>query len=143
MRPLGQPANLAAKANGENRMPVKRETLEGVYGAVLQDPRDMAKAELPEPQSPAMQRNVLRSPRLLRGHPDKAKPHMSPQPSAGWAVGNDPTQGDELGAYVALERLADRECGIAYGARALWRRSPRSSPRPGKPATWRRGPGAL
>src|SRR4051812_12803588 len=43
----------------------------------------------------------------------------SPEPFAGWAVGNDPTQGDERGAYVALERLALRECGIAYGARAL------------------------
>jgi len=30
---------------------------------------------------------------------------------------------------------------IAYGARALWRRSPHSSPRPGKPATWRRAAG--
>jgi hypothetical protein len=30
---------------------------------------------------------------------------------------------------------------IAYGARALWRRSPRSSPRTGKPSTWRRGAG--
>src|SRR5271157_5399349 len=30
---------------------------------------------------------------------------------------------------------------IAYGARALWRRSPHSSPSPGKPDTWRRGTG--
>ena len=35
----------------------------------------------------------------------------------------------------------DRESGIAYGARALRRRSPRSSPRAGKPSTWRRGAG--
>jgi len=32
---------------------------------------------------------------------------------------------------------------IAYGARALWRRSHRSSPRTGKPSTWRRVAGAL
>jgi len=30
---------------------------------------------------------------------------------------------------------------IAYGARALWRRSPNSSPRAGKPSTWRSGAG--
>jgi hypothetical protein len=32
-----------------------------------------------------------------------------------------------------------RKPEIAYGARALWRRSPRSSPRAGKPSTWPRG----
>jgi len=32
---------------------------------------------------------------------------------------------------------------IAYGARALWRRSPNSSPSPGKPGTWRSGAGVL
>lgn len=38
-------------------------------------------------------------------------------------------------------RLASRECGIAYGARALRRRSRRSTPRSGKPATWGRAAG--
>src|SRR5829696_9460504 len=52
------------------------------------------------------------------------------------AVGNDPTEGNGRGTYVALEkRLTLRECGIAYGARALWRRSLHSSPRTGKPST--------
>jgi hypothetical protein len=32
---------------------------------------------------------------------------------------------------------------IAYGARALWRRSPNSSPSRGKPGTWRSGAGVL
>jgi hypothetical protein len=36
-------------------MPEKRETLEGAEGAVPQDPRDKAKAALPEPQSPAVE----------------------------------------------------------------------------------------
>ena len=36
-------------------MPEKRETLEGAEGAVPQDPRDKAKAGLPEPQSPAVE----------------------------------------------------------------------------------------
>jgi hypothetical protein len=37
-------------------MSEKRGTLEDAEGAVPQDPRDMAKAELPESQSPAVQR---------------------------------------------------------------------------------------
>jgi len=40
-----------------------------------------------------------------------------------------------------LVRTMIRKLRIASGARALWRRSPRSSPRPGKPVTWRRGTG--
>jgi hypothetical protein len=51
---LGQPANLAVKTNGDNSMLVKRRTTEDVYVVALRDPRDMVKAILPEPQSPAM-----------------------------------------------------------------------------------------
>lgn len=36
-------------------MPEKREVLEDAEGAVLQDPRDKAKAGLPESQSPAVE----------------------------------------------------------------------------------------
>jgi len=36
-------------------MPEKREPPEGADGAVPQDPRDRAKARLPESQSPAVQ----------------------------------------------------------------------------------------
>ena len=38
-------------------------------------------------------------------------------------------------------RLAIRECGIAYRPRGPGRRSRRSSPREGKPRTWRRAAG--
>ena len=41
-------------------MSEKRETLEGVYGAVPQDPRDMVKAGLPEPQSPVVEPHTHR-----------------------------------------------------------------------------------
>ena len=37
--------------------------------------------------------------------------------------------------------METRKLRIAYGARALWRRRPHSSPRRGKPLTWRRGSG--
>src|SRR5215468_5690950 len=59
---------------------------------------------------------------------------------------------DERGAVSALKRtdgspvtrsrrLALRECGIAYRPRGPWRRSRHSSPREGKPHTWRRAAG--
>ena len=35
------------------------------------------------------------------------------------------------------------ERGMAYGGRPLWSRSPRSSPRRGKPGTWRRRTGGF
>ena len=44
---LGHPVDLKAKAGGEKSMPEKRGTLEGAESAVLQDPRDRAKAALP------------------------------------------------------------------------------------------------
>jgi hypothetical protein len=50
-------------------------------------------------------------------------------------------EGDERGTYVALARAAPPERGMAYRARALRSRSPRSSLGWGKPTTWRRGTG--
>jgi hypothetical protein len=52
---LGHRVYLKAKAGGENSMPEKREPPEDAEGAVPQDPRDRAKAVLPEPRSPAVQ----------------------------------------------------------------------------------------
>ena len=51
---LGHLVDLRAKAGGEKSMPEKRGTLEGAEGAVPRDPRDRAKAVLPESQSPAV-----------------------------------------------------------------------------------------
>ena len=50
-------------------------------------------------------------------------------------------QGCERDAYLTLARLTAKYPRIAYGARAPGRRSRRSSPGPGKPATWRRAAG--
>ena len=52
---LGHPIDLKAKAGGDNSMPEKRGALEGAEGVAPQDPRDKAKAALPESQSPAVQ----------------------------------------------------------------------------------------
>src|SRR5260221_12409957 len=55
---LSHPINLKAKAGWEKSTSEKRGPLEDAEGAVLQDPRDMAKAALPESQSPAVQRHT-------------------------------------------------------------------------------------
>ena len=52
---LGHRANLKVKAGGDNSMPEKREPPEGAEGAVPRDPRDRAKARLPESQSPVVE----------------------------------------------------------------------------------------
>ena len=52
---LGHLVHLKAKAGGDNCMPEKRGALEGAEGVAPQDPRDKAKAALPESQSPAVQ----------------------------------------------------------------------------------------
>ena len=52
---LGHLVDLKVKAGGEKSMPEKRESSEGVYGAVPQGPCDKAKAILPESQSPVVE----------------------------------------------------------------------------------------
>ena len=85
-------------------MSEKRGTLEDAEGAVLQDPRDMAKAALPESQSPAVQLSHSLLQRLqrsaTRGRPFSFR---GPPPPTGKAMGNEPIEGDEWGAYVTLE----------------------------------------
>src|SRR6266704_7025768 len=56
----GSSTYLRAKAGGDKSMSEKRESLEGVYGAVPQDPRDMVKATLPESQSPVVEPHTHR-----------------------------------------------------------------------------------
>jgi hypothetical protein len=56
----GSSTYLRAKAGGDKSMSEKRESQEGVYGAVPQDPRDMVKAILPEPQFPVVEPHTHR-----------------------------------------------------------------------------------
>ena len=76
-------------------MSEKREALEGVYGAVPQDPRDMVKAGLPESQSPAME------PHTRRYHAWDAVPSRARR--AAFATRTFRAMGDE-------ERLHSRGC---------------------------------
>lgn len=143
---LGSTADLAVKANRDTSMPSKRRRLEGAEGRAPQDPRDRAKAALPEPQSPAALGTPPDDSASTAGPPGYAGSSRSAERSTRWASGNDPDQGDEQGAYVALATSDVRKRGIAYGMRVLRRRSPHSSRRghdrpwrTGKPSTGRRG----
>jgi hypothetical protein len=140
---VGHAAYLDVKAERDHSMLRKRGPSEDVYGMIaLQDPRDMVKATLPEPQFPVIKVAIPRLPRLLRGHRQAGRVVSVLLPVSGrWTMDNESIQGNKRGTYVALERQQSRNYGIAYGARALWRRSPHSSPRAGKPPTWRRGTG--
>ena len=139
---LGRLAYLAGKPGGDKSMPGTRRPSGGVQGGVPLDPRGMAKAGLPEAQSPVVNVRTLRNDawnrcRVMSRH----------EP-----VGRGSLRGAERRPARAVEEMSGRPnpCsirttetyrGIAYGARALGRRSARSSPGPGKPVTWRRGTG--
>lgn len=146
---MGRPAYLEGKPVGDKSMPGKRWPAGGVQVGVPQDPHDMAKAGLLEAQSPvvkvrtrrndvcnrcrAMSRREPVSRGNLRGagrRPMRVVKEMSGRPTS------------------CSTRTAETYHGIAYGARALRRRSAGSSRgrhdppgRPGKPdhrAKWHR-----
>ena len=123
-------------------MSEKRETLEDAEGAVPQDPRDTAKAGLPESQFPAVEYHTR-----CYSVFNAASPRGRPFPFADCHL--------RLGERSVANRLkgmngtpksrsirsSPTERGMAYRARAPGSRSPRSSRRSGKPATGRRGTG--
>ena len=96
---LGHPIDLKAKAGGEKSMSEKRGSLGDAQGAAPQDPRDRAKAALPESQSPAVQeytrclQHLQRS--ATRGGSFKFRDRPPP---TGGAMKNDFIEGDEWGA---------------------------------------------
>jgi len=148
--PLGYRTYFGLKGKEENSMFGKRMCSEAVYGHDPQDPSDTVKAILLELQRPFSRKHGGRVAQLHT-------PMDSRIPGIGSAPGNDivasqggsePSQGLERSTYVTLSRPSRPEDGIAYGARALWRRSLRSSrgshapPRgTGEPFTGRREAG--
>jgi hypothetical protein len=88
-------ADSRSKDQQDSSMPSKQEPSEGVYDAVLQGPRDRARAALPEPQTPARKEHLPRSQRLQRGHRHTTD-HVSPsEPSDRWAMDNQSIQATE------------------------------------------------
>ena len=110
---------------------------------VLQDLRDMAKAILLEPQFPAMVNASLDYRIYMAGPSDLSNTVFVGKglPTDGRRVMN-PLKGTKRVPKSRASFLM-RKRGIAYRARALWQRSLRSSPRTGKPSTWRREAGVL
>ena len=96
---LGHLVYLKAKAGGEKSMPEKREPLEDAEGAVPQDPRDRAKAGLPESQSPAVERHTRCYSVSNAASPGTDRsPYCGLPPPTGRAMGNEPIEGDEWDA---------------------------------------------
>src|SRR6476659_2740939 len=111
-------------------MPGKRWPSGGVQGGVPQDPHDMAKAGLLEAQSPEVKVRTRRNDACYRR---RVMPGHEP-------VGPGTLRGSERRPVRAVKEMSGRptSCsirttmsyhGIAYGARALWRRSASSSRR--------------
>jgi hypothetical protein len=139
---LGHLAYLAGKPGGDKSMPGTRRPSGGVQDGVPLDPHGMAKAGLPEAQSPAVN---------VRTHRNDAWNRCRVM-SRHEPVGRGTLRDAEHRPARAVEEMSGRPnpCstrttrtyrGIAYGARALWRRSARRSQGPGKPVTRRRGAG--
>ena len=112
-----------------------------VRRAALQDLRDMAKAILLEPQFSVMNCASLDH-RIYISRPSVLFKAMFVEQGSldRWTAVNEPLKGMKR---VPKSRAMFPKCkrGIAYGARALWQRSLRSSLRTGKPSTWRREAG--
>ena len=136
----GSTAYLAAKAQGDKSMPSKRGRRKTCTAPPRETRTTWRKLDRlnPSPQrrSAAPRHHVGCEVPGIRGLAERPR-NLPP----GGAATNEVAEGDERGASLVLGRRPGREDGIASRARAPWRQSPRSSPGPGEPATWRRGAG--
>ena len=89
----GSTAYSRSKDQQDSSMPSKQEPSEDVDDVVLQDPRDRARAALPEPQTPARELHLPRSQRLQRGHRYTTDQLSPSEPSDRWAMDNPSIQG--------------------------------------------------
>ncbi len=82
---------------------------EGVYGAAVQGPCDMAKTGLFEAQFPGMEMCILRY-TTPRAEPPVSgeSPLLRPNLSGWWTVGSELTQGNGRAAYVTLDTSSAR-----------------------------------
>ena len=113
---LGPMAYPDPKGERNSSMPGKRRSGSGVRAEALRDPRDMAKAGLPESQSPEDVK--IRPPeRHLLPAPCSAMPSFAwlSQPSGCGALPSEGNQGDEWDAYVTLGRITGTNAGLPVG----------------------------
>src|SRR5215813_12920499 len=127
---LGRLAYLDGKPEGDKSMPGKRWPSGGVQGGVPQDPRDMAKAGLLEAQSPVVNVRTLRNDAWNRSRVMSRREPVSRGSLRD--AGRRPARAvKEMSGRPTSRsiRMTGTYRGIACGARALWRRSARSSRR--------------
>jgi hypothetical protein len=107
-------------ATVNKRMPAKRRSCPGVRGEASRDPRDMAKAGLPESQSPddAKAPSVGKTPDTDATLCDGLVVRPL-QPSERGASPSEGDQGDEWDAYVTLGRATGTNVGSTPGAVSL------------------------
>jgi hypothetical protein len=123
-------------------MPEKRESLEGADSVVPQDPRDKAKAALPEPQSPAVEMHTRCYSAYNAALPGAARSRFAGRHlrlARRWLA--KPLKGMSGSPTSRSTRSAPTERGMTYRTRVPGSQSPRSSQRWGESATGRRGTG--
>ena len=113
---LGPMAYPDPQGERDNRMPGNRRSCPGVRGDAPWDPRDMAKAGLPD--SPIPRRRKVTS----AGTTPEAGATFcggivegSLQPPERGALPSEGNQGDEWDAYVTLGRATETNAGSTYG----------------------------
>ena len=113
---MGLMAYRDLKGERDKRMPEKRRSSPGVRGGASRDPRDMAKAGLPD----------IPIPRRRKGQSAGKTPETgamlcggivegSPQPPECGALPSEGNQGDEWDAYVVLGRMTGTNAGSPAG----------------------------
>jgi hypothetical protein len=109
-------ANPDPKGERDKRMPAKRRPSSGVRGGASRDPRDMAKAGLPD--SPIPRRRKVPS----AGTTPETGATLcggivegSLQPPERGALPSEGNQGDEWAAYVTLGRMTGTNAGSPTG----------------------------
>ena len=113
---LGLMAYRDLKGERDKRMPEKRRSSPGVRGGASRDPRDTAKAGLPDIPIPRR----LKSPSAGKTPETGAAlcdgiPLVPTQPSERGALPNEGNQGDERDAYVTLGRMTGTNAGSPAG----------------------------
>jgi hypothetical protein len=113
---LGLMAYRDPKGERDKRMPEKRRSSPGVRGGASRDPRDMAKAGLPDipiprrRKSPSAGKTPETGAMLCGGIVEG-----SPQPPERGALPSEGNQGDEWDAYVVLGRMTGTNAGSPAG----------------------------
>ena len=104
-----------AKALWDHSMVEKHEASEHARLVVVQDPRDMVKAGLPEPQSPGMEIHIHRHGMYGRCYWNRTVSLSPSELFLQWTTASEVVQGDEQDTCVALGRSTRTDTGSPTG----------------------------